>query len=99
MSWPLRSFLSGNPLVAIILNNCRRPCHCPPPRRRPPHRRNHHEADVLDVLAKTPGLYQVPKLRNATTTTTATTTTILELGGKINKENKIQSVHYYYYYY
>ena len=46
----------------------------------------------MKVLAKTPGLYQVPKLRNATTTT-ATTTTILELGGKINKENKIQSVH------
>ena len=30
----------------------------------------------MKVLAKTPGLYQVPKLRNATTTTTTTTTTI-----------------------
>ena len=45
---------------------CRRPCRCPPPRRCPPHRRHHHEADaldVLDVLAKTPCLYQVPELR------------------------------------
>ena len=29
----------------------------------------------MKVLAKTPGLYQVPKLRNATTTTATTTTT------------------------
>ena len=41
-------------------------CRCPPPRRCPPHHRHHHEADaldVLDVLVKTPGLYQVPELR------------------------------------
>merc|ERR1712030_94302 len=46
---------------------CRRPCCCPPPCCPPPHRSHHHEADALDVLdvhAKTPGLYQVPKLRN-----------------------------------
>ena len=41
-------------------------CCCPPPCRPPPHRRHHHEADgldILDVLAKTPGLYLVPELR------------------------------------
>ena len=46
---------------------CRRPCHFPPPRRPPPYCRHHHEVDALDVLdvhAKTPSLYQVPKLRN-----------------------------------
>ena len=46
---------------------CRRPCRCPPPHCPPPRRRHHHEADALDVLdvhTKTPGLYQVPKLRN-----------------------------------
>merc|ERR1712030_90004 len=45
---------------------CCRPCHCPSPCRPPPHHRHHHEADaldVLDVLAKTPCLYQVPELR------------------------------------
>ena len=44
-----------------------RPCHCPPPHPTPPpHRHHHHEVDaldVLDVLAKTPGLYLVPELR------------------------------------
>ena len=29
----------------------------------------------LEVLVKTPGLYEVPKLRNTTTTTATTTTT------------------------
>ena len=29
----------------------------------------------MKVLAKTPGIYQVPKLRNVTTTATTTTTT------------------------
>ena len=41
---------------------CHRPCRCPPACRPPPHSRYHHEAyalDVLDVYAKTPGLYQV----------------------------------------
>merc|ERR1712105_266924 len=40
----------------------RHPCHYPPP----PHRRHHHETDALDILdihAKTPGLYLVPELR------------------------------------
>ena len=42
-------------------NFCCLPPHCPPP-----HRHHHHEADslgVLDVLAKTPCLYLIPKLR------------------------------------
>merc|ERR1712148_91671 len=44
-------------------------CHCPyryPPPRCPPPHHHHYEADaldVLDVLAKTPGLYLVPELR------------------------------------
>merc|ERR1712237_182914 len=45
---------------------CCRPCRCPPPHCPPPHHCHHHEADaldVLDVLAKTPYLYLVPKLR------------------------------------
>merc|ERR1712015_36156 len=50
------------------LCHCSRPCCCcgPPPRRHPPHRHHHHEADaldILDVIAKTPCLYQVPELR------------------------------------
>ena len=44
-----------------------RPCCCPPPHPTPPpYRHHHHEVDaldVLDVLAKTPGLYLVPELR------------------------------------
>ena len=38
----------------------------------------------MKVLTKTPGLYQVPKLRNSTTTTattTTTTTTTWDYGG------------------
>ena len=45
---------------------CCRPSCCPLPPPRPPHRCHHHEAhalNVLDVFAKTPGLYLVPELR------------------------------------
>ena len=48
-------------LLLAYLLFCPPPCPPPPP---PPH--HHHEAialDVLDVLAKTPRLYLVPKLR------------------------------------
>ena len=43
---------------------CPPPCPCPPPRCHPPP--PHQEVDaliILDVLAKTPGLYLVPELR------------------------------------
>ena len=44
---------------------CRRPCCCPPPRcHLPPRHHYHQEVDALDVIAKTPGLYHVPELRN-----------------------------------
>ena len=53
----------------------------------------------MKVLAKTPGLYQVAKLRNATTTTsTTTTTTTISYGGRNLKEDKqhLTDVMYYY---
>ena len=38
--------------------HCTPPCRCPPPRCHPPPP-HHQEVDALDVLAKTPGLYQL----------------------------------------
>ena len=41
----------------------------------------------MKVLAKTPGLYQVPKLRNATTATATTTTTTTTTCTNNNDDN------------
>ena len=47
----------------------------------------------MKVFAKTPGLYQVPKLGNAATTTTTTTTTTTRIGVERSKlDNQIHTL-------